>query len=312
MSVDRPDEIELRLLRVLDALLDTNSVKLAAAQLNVTPSAVSHSLRELRERTSDPLLVRSGSGFRPTPRAEAIRPQLRSGLTDLHRLIADPIIFEPATSTRRFSLAAPEHVGVGQLADVMHVLMAEAPGAIFELTSILAPLPELLESGAVDLALTTLYADETLKLEGAMMRAEIFAERFVCIGRRGHPLLKGGHIEIADYLATPQISIRLPGARTSPTDTELERRGLTRHIALTLGSAYAAAQYVARSDLLAMVPYSVAARGVAQGNLAHVDPPVELPEVTGMLWWHSRFHNEPAHRWWREKMTSLLRSARPG
>lgn len=291
---------------MLDALLETNSVKQAAALLNVTPSAISHSLAELRRRTSDPLLVRSGSRLRPTPRAESMRPLLRAGLTDLHRLIAEPIEFTPATSTRRFSLAAPEHIVVGQLSDVLPGLIAEAPKARFELSSVLAALPELLDSGSLDLALTTLYADETLKLESAVMRAQLFAERFVCIGRRDHPLLKHGHIDLADFLSAPQISIRMPGARTSPTDTALENVGLARHVALTLGSAHAAAQYVIHSDLLAMVPFSVAARGEALGLLAYVDPPIELPPVTGILWWHNRLHSDPAHRWWREKVGRLL------
>ncbi|WP_170317738.1 LysR family transcriptional regulator [Paroceanicella profunda] len=306
MSADSPTDIDLRLLRVLDALLETNSVKQAAALLDVTPSAVSHSLAELRQRTSDPLLVRNGPRLRPTPRAEAMRPLLRAGLTDLYRLIADPVEFTPATSTRRFSLAAPEHIVVGQLPDVLPDLIAEAPKARFEISSVLAPLPELLDSGSLDLALTTLYADETLKLESAMMRSQLFAERFVCIGRRGHPLLARGCIELAAFLGAPQISIRMPGARTSPTDTALENEGLARHVALTLGSAHAAAQYVGNSDLLAMVPYSVAARGEALGRLTCVAPPIKLPPVTGMLWWSNRLHSDPAHRWWREKLGRLL------
>jgi hypothetical protein len=62
MALTEPD---LRLLRVLDALLDTGGVMRAADRLCVTPSAVSHSLRALRERFVDPLFVRVGAGMQP-------------------------------------------------------------------------------------------------------------------------------------------------------------------------------------------------------------------------------------------------------
>src|SRR5258708_5591592 len=135
----QPDEIELRLLRVLNALLETNSITRAAVILRVTPSAVSHSLRELRRRTSDPLLVRSGSQLKPTPRAFAIRPVLREALSELHRVLAQPPEFDPRTTTRRFTLAAPDHIVSERLPALIPRLMEEAPEASVELRPIAGP-----------------------------------------------------------------------------------------------------------------------------------------------------------------------------
>jgi len=50
----------LNLLLALDALLGERSVAAAAKLARVTPSAMSHSLAELRGLLGDPLLVRSG------------------------------------------------------------------------------------------------------------------------------------------------------------------------------------------------------------------------------------------------------------
>src|ERR1051325_11365940 len=62
----------LNLLVALDGLLSQRSAAAAAKRVRVTPSAMSHSLPELRELLGDPLLVRSGRGMVLTPRAEAL------------------------------------------------------------------------------------------------------------------------------------------------------------------------------------------------------------------------------------------------
>jgi hypothetical protein len=78
----------LNLLVALDALLGQRSVTAAARLTRVTPSAMSHSLAELRTALGDPLLARSGRAMVLTPRAEALGPPLRKVLLDAKRLLA--------------------------------------------------------------------------------------------------------------------------------------------------------------------------------------------------------------------------------
>ena len=101
------ESVDLNLLRVLDVLLDEMSVTEAAKRLGRTPSAVSHALSRLREMLDDPLLLRSGNRLVASPRAEALREPLRRVLTDLMRVVQAEAEFDPATSTRRFVVAAP-------------------------------------------------------------------------------------------------------------------------------------------------------------------------------------------------------------
>lgn len=78
MNTRHVSERDLRLFLVLDALLDHRSVTRAADALGLTQSAVSHTLRALRTRLGDPLLIRVGHALVPTPRALALRPTLCS------------------------------------------------------------------------------------------------------------------------------------------------------------------------------------------------------------------------------------------
>ena len=77
--------IDLNLLVALDALTRERSVTKAAKRAGVTQSAMSHTLRRLRDLFDDPLLVRGRGGMVLTPRAEALAIPLRSGLVSLAR-----------------------------------------------------------------------------------------------------------------------------------------------------------------------------------------------------------------------------------
>src|SRR5678809_215660 len=98
----------LNLLLALDGLLSQRSVTAAAKRVRVTPSAMSHSLSELRDLLGDPLLVRSGRGMVLTPRAEALVGPLHTLLMDAERLLGGGATFDPATTERRFVIAATD------------------------------------------------------------------------------------------------------------------------------------------------------------------------------------------------------------
>jgi len=79
--------LDLNLLLMLDTVLAERSVVRAARRLHVTPSAVSNALARLRAALDDPLLIRSGRGIVPTPRAAALAPALARALRDLDQAV---------------------------------------------------------------------------------------------------------------------------------------------------------------------------------------------------------------------------------
>ena len=93
--------LDLNLLKVLHALLKTESVSKAADRLHVTQSAVSHALKRLREIFRDPLLVRDGALMRASPRALALKEPLERAISDIHALMTLASDFDPARSRRR-------------------------------------------------------------------------------------------------------------------------------------------------------------------------------------------------------------------
>ena len=89
--------LDLNLLRVFDEVMAERSLTKAAHKLSITQPAVSNAMRRLREVVGDELLVRSGQGVEPTPRALALWPSVRDALALLQESLA-PGNFEPATA----------------------------------------------------------------------------------------------------------------------------------------------------------------------------------------------------------------------
>ena len=70
--------VDLNLLPVFDAIMETGQLSLAGEQLGMSQPAVSAALHRLRESMDDELFVRSHQGMRPTPRVRSTRNAQRS------------------------------------------------------------------------------------------------------------------------------------------------------------------------------------------------------------------------------------------
>jgi DNA-binding transcriptional LysR family regulator len=301
--------INANLLVALDLLLTEGSVTRAAERQGVTASAMSHSLRALRGTFGDPLLTRGGSGMVPTPFAERLRGPLRAALFELQRVVSSGVGFSPSTAKRGFVVRGPDFITTLLAGEVARVLPREAPGVDIEFRPVmrrgqgllLADLMEL-ENGSIDAVLAAELADTS-----GIHTAELYAERFVCVVRRGHPALRRRKkLDLETFARLPHVLITITDERT-PTwiDSALESHGLSRHIALRTRYFMGAPLVVAESDLLLTCPAQLARYFAKRLPLEVFEPPLELPRYNEYLAWHSRFDADPASRWLR----SLLQRA---
>ena len=118
--------LDLNLLRVFDAVMEERSVLRASQSVFLSQSAVSHSLARLREMLDDELFIRTTTEMQPTARALAMAGMVRDALKSLEAAIELPK-FEPATSTRKFTIAANDFTTMVLASRLLHVLKSEAP-----------------------------------------------------------------------------------------------------------------------------------------------------------------------------------------
>ena len=97
---------DLNLLVLFEVVLEERHVGRAADRLNLTPSAVSHGLGRLRRLLNDPLFLRTPKGVVPTARATELSGPVADVLARARSVISTAEPFDPATSTRRFTIGA--------------------------------------------------------------------------------------------------------------------------------------------------------------------------------------------------------------
>jgi len=99
---------DLNLFVLFEVVLHERHVGRAADRLNLTPSAVSHGLGRLRRLLNDPLFLKTPKGVIPTARAAQLSAPIAEVLARARSVVGAAGPFDPATSTRRFMLGAPD------------------------------------------------------------------------------------------------------------------------------------------------------------------------------------------------------------
>jgi DNA-binding transcriptional LysR family regulator len=295
--------VDLNLLVALKALLGERHVTRAARQLGLSQSATSHALARLRDLYGDPLLVRSGRALEMTPRALGLLPQIERGLGELQASLSGQERFEPRRARLPLRIGAADYPQVLLSAPLLSLLRAEAPGVALQITSF-PDLREQLESGGIDLAITV-----RTKLPEVFAQQPLFSDGFLCVLRKGHPVLRQPRFTLHRYLALEHLLVAPGGSPGNYVDTELGRRGLTRRVALQISSFLVAPQLVAESDLISTGPALLLRRVSAHHPVVLRKPPLPLPRFELCLVWHTRRAHDPAHVWMREVVVRAVRAA---
>src|SRR3979490_466897 len=98
------EEIDLRLLRIFDAMHANRHVTRAAEELGLSQPTISIGLGRLRQQFGDPLFVRTSEGMLPTSRADALIGPIRDVLHSLRRIGGLGPPFAPAPAPRKFRI----------------------------------------------------------------------------------------------------------------------------------------------------------------------------------------------------------------
>ena len=116
---------DLNLLVTLDALLAEKNVTRAGMRMNLSQSAMSGALARLRDFFQDELLVPMGRKMVLTPLAEDLVQPVRDVLLQIQATVATKPHFEPATSTRHFTLAVSDYVTSVLMIDFIYLLLSK-------------------------------------------------------------------------------------------------------------------------------------------------------------------------------------------
>ncbi|WP_459615176.1 LysR substrate-binding domain-containing protein [Bordetella sp. 2513F-2] len=120
----QPSQLPLTALRAFEASARHLSFKAAAAELHVTPTAISHQIQALERMLGVELFVRLHRGLALTPAAEACLQPLRDGFGALCRVVETLRQYQ---DDGRLSVSAPPSFTMRLLMPVTHQFLALHP-----------------------------------------------------------------------------------------------------------------------------------------------------------------------------------------
>jgi DNA-binding transcriptional LysR family regulator len=295
-------KVDLNLFVVFDAIYTEGSVSAAARKLNLSQPALSHSLARLRTLVGDPLFERQGQRMVSTYVARNLIEPVRASLRGLELTLNQMGGFDPANSTRRFSLAMRDVLESATLPALMRQLGDSAPN--IDIASARVPRRDLvaeLSLGNIDAAI-----DVLLPLPPDIRHARLAQENTVVVARRGHPAIrKGGSITLEQYLASSHVLVSSRRQGPGLEDFELSRLGQVRRVRLRCQHYVSAARVVSETDLLLTMPdrYAHIVNEQFGNQIVPLPSGFTVPSWELYLYWHVGVEHDPANAWLREQIT---------
>ncbi len=291
------NRLDLKQLRILEALLQERNLSRVAHKMGLTQQAISEQLRKLRELFDDRLFIRQGNGMVPTPLAEGLEERVHHILREVEALLT-PVKFDPATYHCEFSISATDYAIQAVLPQLLQVVRREAP----ELKIIVRDfesdnLHQLMVSGELDLALTF-----PAFIPDSLPYLKLFDEQHICVAGAGSDLANRS-LTLAEVAALPQLVISPSRANLRGShDDWFARQGLERNIVMSVPSFSAAPDLIAATDMVAFYP----SRLLPNDKVVALELDTQTPQFEVIAAWHSRSNHSPIHNWILEQLKMLF------
>lgn len=300
---------DLNFLYVIQALFEEKTVSRAAERLGLTQPAVSHALSRLRVNFQDDLFVRAGSVMAPTPTGERIAQGAIATLALIQREIWDVKAFDAQTTTRTFSVCLSDMGMIVLLPKLLGALREHAPQAT--LKPIQVPSLELasaLQDGAIDLAIGYLG-----KMGDNLYQQTLFRRSLVGIVRSSKVAGKSKSAKnqpikmtLEQFVDSEHVLAGTLSLTNQLLEEELRHQGERLKVGVSVPYLLTVPGLVATSDYIACVPSELAELFAQLADIRMFELPVKLPDLTVKQFWHARFHNDAAHRWFRLLVANTL------
>jgi DNA-binding transcriptional LysR family regulator len=298
-------DIDLNLLVIFNQLLVEKKVSKVAENLGLGQPAVSNALARMRKLFGDELFLRTSHGMQPTPFADQLAESVGYALGMIHGAVNARTSFEPASSKRKFTIGMTDIGEIYFLPALMKKIQVLAPSVtISTVRNTATHLKDDMEAGHVDLAIGLLP-----QLKAGFFQQRLFSQHYVCMFRKGHPAIRR-NFSTADFFAAEHVAIVSEGTGHGKVDDILDRGSPQRRVRLTVPHFMAVGHLLQATDMVATVPERLAEKLAGPFDLKYVNHPVKLPQIAINLFWHAKYHKDPASQWLRSLIFAMHSDSR--
>lgn len=301
--------IDLNQLVHLDVLLREQNVTKASSHLGITQSAMSNSLKRLRNLFNDPLLVRTSEGMTPTEFALEIRPAIRDILANIEQVIMPDRSFD-LNSDRVFRIMASDYAESTLIPQLLSRVRCEAPKITLDVLTPSDVSFEDVEQGRVDMAINRFDT-----IPQSFHQRTIWTDTFSCLFNSANPVSQNFTLET--YLKSDHIWVSKTGfgvgVGVNPED--VQRLGWVDEALMAIGEKrrisvftrhYQVAMLLAQQpDLIATLPSRAAQLKGDNPKLVIKPPPFNIPPFELKMAWSPLLHHNAGHQWLRKSILEI-------
>ena len=241
----------------------------------------------------------------PTPLGESLMQPVRRVLIEIQSTIETRPVFDPALSTRRFTLMTSDYVATVLMTAVLRRVAMLAPKVSFEF------LPNTVDSPSdcLDHAEIDFLMMPDSMLDDQHPKAKLLQDDYVCLVASANLAIRHS-ITLEDYLRTGHVVLQFSRHRVSAVDQWLTSQfGDVRKIEVVAMSVDLLPQFVIGTHRVATVQRRVAQYYSTHGGLKLLEPPFRAPPIVESLQWHRAFGDDPGNRWLRDIVIAVAQGS---
>ncbi|GAB5382042.1 MAG: LysR family transcriptional regulator [Aliiglaciecola sp.] len=292
-------QLDLNLLKVFESLYQEQNMTRTAEQMHITPSAVSHAIKRLRECLQDPLFVRSKNQMLPTPACQRMAPLIIDNLSRLRQMLQQWGDFDPGTSQHHFRIGIHDALEPAILPKIIRKMSEIAPGTT--LASIKVErnqLGRMLTAGQVDMVF-----DVAMPMKSPILHQRMLDDSFSILVDKS--LLKEKALTQKEYFSKRHISVSHRPTGAAVEDLILQGQGLSRNVAIRCQNYYAARDMLTDVPMLLTLPTALAHR-LCDEHLSVLALPFKMPNIETHLYWHQNTQHDHALLWFRDLIAKIM------
>ncbi len=290
------NKLDWNLLKALRVLLEHQSVTGAAQELGVTQSAMSHSLKRIREYFNDPILVNSAQGMMMTDRAKELQATLSQSLQLLEGALASHGHFDPQNSTATIRILLHDYCENILVPALLPELLHKAPNIQLDLITGHRADDKALAQGDIHL-----MVGADVPQAGHFRQKRLWKDRLVIVAHENHPRLTGNTLTTEQFAAETHVFITKTGVGGGPMDDWLKGKGMKRHKAIITRHFHSALYHVANSDIIVTLPLRVFQQNDHLPIKAMTfSEESAYPDWSVLMTWAPITHEQPIMKWFRD------------
>lgn len=308
--------VNLNLLPVLAELLRCRNVTYAANRLCLTQSAVSSSLKRLRDLFDDELLVMRGREMVLTEKAVKLMPAVEHLIESAGDLV-NVEKFNPSTSIHRFRIVTADYVSAIMIGELGRVLSDLAPGISLHVSQGTGTTAKEIQMGFVDLLIAPrdLIGSEIVNPDNvdSEFQCEVCLEdSLIAIESAKNPA-RSEPVTLDEYLRRPHATFNLyHSAPTSVEQETLTALGLQQNDKFIVPYFTLLPELVSSiQDAIAVIPASLARHYAKTIPIRTFTPPIDFPPHNLVMIWARHRERSPELTWLRNVIHQAARAVTP-